>query len=488
MIIKKDPAVIAGYLEDSSNLKGGYADEVALPKDPGELAGLLRDANSRKIPITVSGGGTGTTGSRIPFGGIAVSMEKFDKIIDISASRLSAALEAGVSVEDLKSSCEKKGLFYTSHPTEKAAFIGSTVATNASGSRSFKYGPTRRRVKRLKMLLANGEMLDIKRGERVLTRGDSAITLPSGSQINIPIPTYRMPDVKSSAGYFAGDGMDLIDLFIGQEGTLSVIFEAELELVKLPESIFSCFIFFKKEEDAWRFSGDISRAAYPNVLSIEYFSSSALRLLKLKNSNIPSGTDAAIFFEEEAGPEERAASADKWLEFISKHNASIDDTWVAMNEKEAADFTQLRYSIPEAVNEIVRKTPFHKISTDIAVQAGKFLEMAIFYAETLKKESLEHVIFGHIGENHLHVNILPHSTDEMARAKEIALRFVRKGVSFGGTVSAEHGIGKIKHRYLEEMYGHKAILEMAGIKKAFDPNLILGRGNIFPVEIFDELV
>ena len=488
MIIKKDPAVIAGYLEDSSNLKGGHADEVALPKNAGELAGLLQDANSDKIPVTISGGGTGTTGSRIPFGGIAVSMEKFNKVIDISESRLSATLEAGVSVEELKSSCERKGLFYTSHPTEKAAFIGSTVATNASGSRSFKYGPTRRRVRRLKMLLASGEMLDIKRGEHVFTRNNSAITLPNGSEINIPLPTYRMPDVKSSAGYFAGDGMDLIDLFIGQEGTLSVIFEVELELVRLPGSIFSCFVFFRKEEDAWRFSEGIKNAAYPGVLSIEYFSSSALRLLRLKNSNIPSGADAAIFFEEEAGAGDRTVSADKWLDLISKHNASIDDTWVAMNEKDAAGFNLLRYSIPEAVNDIVRKTPFHKISTDIAVPGSKFFEMALFYNETLKIDRLEQVIFGHIGENHLHVNVLPRSADEMARAKEIALKFIRKGVSLGGTVSAEHGIGKIKHKFLEEMYGHKAILEMASIKKALDPNLILGRGNIFPVEIFDELV
>ena len=123
MLIKKDQSVIASYFEDSSNIQGGHADYVAFPEDVTELSSLLKDANEKRIPVTISGGGTATTGSRIPFGGIAVSMEKFNKVIDISESRLSATLEAGVSVEELKSSCERKGLFYTSHPTEKAAFM-----------------------------------------------------------------------------------------------------------------------------------------------------------------------------------------------------------------------------------------------------------------------------------------------------------------------------------------------------------------------------
>lgn len=480
--IKTDPDIIRSYLEDTSNLKGGHATELALPADPEELSDCIKYANSKKTPVTISGGGTATTGSRIPFGGMVISMEKFNRILGISQKEMSAVIQAGVSVEELKSGCEKKGLFYTSHPTEKAATVGGTVSTNASGARSFKYGPTRKYVRALKVVLANGEILDIKRGDQILTRDDSGIRLPGGRRIDIPLPTYKMPEVKNSAGYFAKDGMDLIDLFIGQEGTLSVIARIELALVKMPSDILSCFIFFNKESDAWNFAGDARTLFRGTLLSIEYFDSNALRFLKVKNVNIPPGVNAAIFFEETASKSDDA-SMDKWLRLISAHNASLDHTWVAMNDKDAEKFLDFRYAIPEAINDIIKRYGFRKLSTDIAVPEAGFLEMMNFYVDAFKVEKLEHVMFGHIGENHLHVNILPRSVADETLATEMMSGFIKKGIALGGTVSAEHGIGKIKHKYLEEMYGKNSILEMAGIKKALDPNWILGLDNIFPREI-----
>jgi D-lactate dehydrogenase (cytochrome) len=207
MLIKRDQSSIKSYFEDSSNLKGGHADSIVIPENIEELSGFVKKANIDKLPITISGGGTGTTGSRIPFGGAVVSLEKFNKIIDISKECMCAVAQAGVLVEDFKNACAKKGLFYASHPTEKAAFLGGTISTNASGARSFKYGPTGRQVKRLKMVLATGAIFEIKRGEKILTRKDSVI----------PLPAYKIPNVKNSAGYFAGEGTDYIDLFIGQE-------------------------------------------------------------------------------------------------------------------------------------------------------------------------------------------------------------------------------------------------------------------------------
>ncbi|MDP3789412.1 MAG: FAD-binding oxidoreductase [Candidatus Omnitrophota bacterium] len=479
MLIKSDPQIISSYLEDSSNLKGGHADEVVIPADIEELSGFVKDAFAKKIPITVSGGGTGTTGSRIPFGGAVISTEKLNKILDISESGMCAAIQTGVLVEDLKSACDNIGLFYTSHPTQMSAFVGGTVATNASGSRSLKYGPTRKRVNMLKMILPTGELFCIRRGEKFIDRQNSRIAIPDGRVIDIPIPAYRMPDVKSSAGYYAKPGMDLIDLFIGQEGTLSIIVEIEIGLVKKPAGIFSCFVFFDREPDAWLFAKDAKKIK--DILSVEYFDSNALELLRDKNPNVPGARKAAIFFEliisgaDDAGLEEL-------IKLIEKHGSSMDNTWAAMNEKDAGLFTTLRYAIPESVNEIIRRSGFKKLSADIAVPDDKFMEMMNFYMNAFKKESLKHVIFGHIGESHVHVNILPKSSDEEKRALGLSLDFVRKGLSLGGTVSAEHGIGKIKHRYLEEMYGKEGILEMAGIKKAFDPNCILGLDNIFPKE------
>ena len=481
MITKKDPDAIRPYCEDSSNLKGGYAESAVLPETIEDLSLLVREANSAKAPLTVSGGGTGTTGSRITFGGIVVSMERFNRIYVISGKTMSARLESGVMVEDLKRACEHEGLFYTSHPTEKTASVGGTVATNASGSRSFKYGPTRKYVKRLKMVLATGDIFDIKRGERRISHADSRLVLGNGREIDIPMPAYRFPDIKNSAGYFAKDGMDLIDLFIGQEGTLSIITEIELELVKKPSKILSCFVFFRSEEGSWMFAEDAK--AMRDALSIEYFDRNAIGLLRVKDKNIPETAEAAIFFEQEADDKSEEGLLEKWLELILKHGASPDDTWTAMNEKEQDRFTKLRHYIPESINDIVRKIGYQKLSTDIAVPSGSFIDMMNFYKGALERAGIKYAIFGHIGESHVHVNLLPESLEEMGRAKEICLSFIKKGIALGGTISAEHGVGKAKHEYLEMMYGKEGILEMARIKKAFDPNCILGLDNIFPREV-----
>ena len=496
MIIKKDPDSLRNYLEDSSNLKGGHAEEIAVPANIDELSAYLRESDSHRRPVTISGGGTGTTGSRIPFGGAVVSLEKFNRILGVSDRGMFAVVETGVFVDDLKKVCDARGLFYTSHPTENTATVGGTVATNASGSRSFKYGPTRRYVRRLKMVLPSGEILDLRRGERTLSKRDPLIRLPSGRRIIVPLTSYRMPDVKHAAGYYAYDGMDLIDLFIGQEGTLSVITEIEIGLEKRPEKILSAFAFFKNEEDAWDFSmearerskkGPVKDAPAIDALSIEYFDRNALNLLRVKSPNVPGAAAAAIFFEQEIreGGEDRLVSA--WLDLIARHGASLDDTWVAMNEKDAAGFTAFRHAIPEAVNDIVRKNGFQKLSTDIAVPGDKFLEMMRYYRDALVSGGLEHVVFGHMGECHVHANVLPRSEAEAAKAREMVMSFIKKGVSLGGTVSAEHGIGKIKHAYLEAMYGGDGIRQMARIKKALDPNCILGLDTIFSRKALEEV-
>ncbi|MCM8761649.1 MAG: FAD-binding oxidoreductase, partial [Candidatus Omnitrophica bacterium] len=355
MIVKKENSFLMAYLEDSSNVKGGYADEVVIPENIDELCAFLKDANAKKMPVTISGGGTGTTGSRIPFGGAVISLERFNRILAIDSDRKSALVQSGVMVDDLKKACDEKKLFYTSHPTENTASVGGTIATNASGARSFKYGATRRYVRTLKMVLANGEILEIRRNRSVLSRKDSRIILPGESAITVPIPTYRMPEIKTSAGYYAKDGMDPIDLFIGQEGTLSVIVEMEIGLVDKPSKILSAFVFFETEEDAWRFAceaRDISRSGRSliDALSIEYFDHNSLRLLRARDRDVPEKFASAIFFEQEVRAGNREEEVlDAWIELILKYSPSLDNTWVAMNEKTAEKFSNLRHAIPESV-------------------------------------------------------------------------------------------------------------------------------------------
>lgn len=475
MLIKSDPAFIQSYLEDSSNLAGGRADRVVIPGGTEEVSSALKEANSRKIPVTISGGGTGQSGGRIPFGGIVLSLEKLSHIKSLKKSNNAgtADVEAGVLIRDLKEACDKAGLFYTYDPTEQDAFAGGTIATNASGARSFRYGSTRKHVKALKVVLADGAVLSVKRRE-IRAKGRLLEFKADLKHYRIRLPSYTMPRTKNSAGYYAEDNMDLIDLFIGQEGTLGVIAEAELELLLKPKEFFSCFVFFASPETAWDFSRGAKEA---KPLSLEYFDSNCLKILQDEYQNVPPGQEAAIFFEDEAASED--AVLQKWESLLRKHGVSLENSWVATSESARLAFLEKRHFVPEKMSETAKRSGFPKVATDLAVPVEKLDDMLRFYDANLSGSGLRYFLFGHIGDAHLHVNMLPDGKESYNKAKALQLEFVKKSISLGGTVSAEHGIGKTRREFLKALYGEKGIREMIEVKKALDPNLILGRGNIF---------
>jgi len=478
MIVKKDSSIVESYLDDSSHLKGGFAEKVLIPQNADEVSSILKEADEKKIPVTVSGAGTGQAGGRIAFGGIILSMEKLGSIKKVERHENSgyALVEPGVVVKDLKEACDKEGLFYTYDPTEQTAFVGGTIATNAAGARSFKYGSTRNCVDALKIVLANGSGLSLKRGD--IKAKERVLEFEANDKLyKINLPTYKMPHTKNSAGYYAKENMDLIDLFIGQEGTLGVIVEARLLLPLKPKELFSCFVFFKEETLAWNFAVD---AREVNPLAIEYFDNNSLKLLRNKYPNVPGDAKSAILFEDEIMDKEDEI-IEKCEKLLTKHGVSLDDTWVAMNEKTRQEFLDKRHHMGEEMDEMAKRSGFQKISTDLAVPKKKLLEMMRFYKEILEGSGLKYFVFGHIGDAHLHVNILPSDEKEQAKAKELLVKFVKKAISLEGTVSAEHGIGKTKREYLKLLYGEKGIKEMLEVKKALDPNLILGRGSIFSV-------
>jgi D-lactate dehydrogenase (cytochrome) len=202
----------------------------------------------------VSGAGTGTVAARIPFGGLVLATDKLNHIRNVTRDENAggrAIAEPGVRLIDLQRAVEADGLLYPPDPTERTCFLGGTIATNASGSRTFKYGPTRNYVERLKIALATGDVIDLRRGEsQAQSDGQVTIPLSSGRTIDAKLPTYQMPKVrKHASGYFVAPGMDVIDLFIGSEGTLGVIVEAEVRLLPKPEGLLSGVVFFDGEED-----------------------------------------------------------------------------------------------------------------------------------------------------------------------------------------------------------------------------------------------
>jgi D-lactate dehydrogenase (cytochrome) len=500
MLTKTQPDEIQDYLSDASYLRGGNASSVIFPETREEVASILNEATQTKTAITISGAGTGTVAGRVPFGGIVIATDKLNQIQDIVTNDLvrHVTAEAGVVLGDLQRAVQAKGLLYPPDPTERSCFIGGNIATNASGSRTFKYGPTRNYVERLKVALATGDTIDLHRGE-VFANASGKISIPtsSGKTIETQLPTYRMPQVrKHASGYFVASEMDAIDLFIGSEGTLGVILEAQLRLLPEPEGVLSGVVFFDSEENLLSFvrearerslkhrgsSPTVTEGSFLDARALEYFDEESLNFLRQKYDTVPATAKGAIFFEQETTPATEDALMNEWLELLASHQALADQSWFAISEQDQTKLREFRHALPVLMNEWFARFRQRKVSTDMSVPDAEFPAMLRFYQDSLRGGDLRYTIFGHIGDNHVHVNILPRDDQESEKAWAIYHTFIRRAVDVGGTISAEHGIGKMKREYLRELYGVNHLREMARLKRAFDPAGILGRGNIFAEE------
>lgn len=527
MLVKTNPDEIQTYLSDSSYMQTGHADRVVFPETAEEVAEILRAAARDKTPVTISGAGTGTVGGRVPAAGIVLATDKLNQIKSIAHSKNgggSAVAEAGIRLADLQKFVDSEQLFYPPDPTERSCFIGGTVATNASGARTFKYGPTRKYVQRLKIVLATGDIIDLRRGElRTDHSGQIRIPLLAGQTIEARLPTYQMPHTrKHAAGYYVAPGMDLLDLFIGSEGTLGVIVEIEVALLLKPEALLSGVVFFSSEADLLAFvgaarnrsltnresqsslvklgalmdkalevtdrqaekqsSGREAAVTHLDARALEYFDSESLNFLRQKYETIPAEAVGAVFFEQETTAATDESLMNEWLVLLEQHNALADKSWFATSEADQAGLREFRHALPVLMNEWFARHNQRKVSTDMSVPDAEFAGLLRFYQETLQPSGLRYTIFGHIGDNHVHVNILPRNDDEAVQAREIYLQFLKRAAAVGGTLSAEHGIGKLKRDYLRLFYTEENLREMSALKRAFDPAGILGRGNIFSEE------
>lgn len=479
MIIKKETGQILSYLEDTSNLKIGNAAAVYIPKSEDEILEIIKEAREKDMPLTASGAGTGTVGGRIPQEGAVISLEKMNDIISIDKENKRAVLQSGVIVDDLLKELEREKLFYPPFPTERMAFIGGNVSTNASGEYSYRFGSTRNYVERIKVILSSENILEIRRGQY---RADEngVITSPF---FKVKIPAYQSPNVKNTAGYFSKPGMDLIDLFIGSEGTLGIISEVELKLIPALPQRSIMIIFLKKREDTLELIKRMKNKTEFNIYAIEYFDKNSLGILKKSRHqkiggqafpNIPE-CESALYIEQEA------KNLDEWIKLLEEYSTA--DTWIGENERDYNKLIDFRHKLPELINEYFREIKQTKVSIDIAVPEVHLPKFFEFYKQTAEKTLVEYVIFGHIGENHLHFNFFPKNDEEKEKAIASYIEAVKKAVQAGGTISAEHGIGKLKHKYLEMMYGKEGIMEMVRIKKRIDPFCLFGLNNIFPKEL-----
>jgi FAD/FMN-containing dehydrogenase len=421
------------------------------------VAAALREASAAGQPVTIAGGGTGVTGGAVPMAGWVLSAEKLSRL---EVHEGYAIVGAGVPLCDLQAAAQRTGQFYPPDPTENSALVGGTISTNASGSRSFRFGSTRRWVQGLRVVLADGRQLDVARGQ--------AIDFDPGT---IPLPAVT----KNTAGYPLRPGMDWVDLFVGSEGTLGVVTEARVGLLPAPPAVLAGVVFFADDDaaldatDQWRSTG---------ARMLEYFDRPSLGLLGTRFPEIPAGAQAAILFDQALESEEDP-EVDHWLDRIQAAGAFEEESWFALSAADRERFRKFRHALPEIVNDTVRRSGAMKMNTDYAVPLGRNREMLAYYRRGLEREFPgRYVIFGHIGDAHVHINLFSDPADP-AHATDLLRDFAHEAVALGGTVSAEHGLGKRKRHLLELQYSAEEIEKMRAVKRRLDPGNLLGRGTLF---------
>ena len=460
--VVSDPEVLRGYLTDASNVPG-RADGLVRPRSAEEVAAVVAHCQRREIPLTVTASRTSTTAAAVPEGGWLLSMEHLNRILEVGAD--TATAEGGVRLGEFQQAIEESGRFYPPDPTSRHdCTLGASIACNASGARSFRYGPTRDWVESIQAVLPDGAVVEVGREDPV----------PEGW----PSLEWRPPAVKSAAGYQPGSWLDL---FIGQEGTLGVITQATVRLTDLNEA-FGLLAYFPSRNAAIQFmqharaSARQDRSGILSPRCLEYLDRHCLAMAAERVGGVPEGASAALFCEQEVTPAGEDAHLEGWVEALSTYGAIVDDTLLATDARSQQELHALRHAIPAGINEQVVRNRMPKVGTDLAVPDEALESMMDAY----EAAPLPYVLFGHLGDNHLHLNLLPRNAEELTQARSYYDDLARRALAAGGTVSAEHGIGKLKRHQLAWMVGPEVLSSFRELKAHVDPANILGRGNLLP--------
>lgn len=446
-----DKSVREAYEADASGLRL-VPDYVARPESVEEVVEVMTRAQKDRIPVTAAGAQSSTTAASITDKGILLSMRGLDQISDIDEVSRTVSVGPGAFVAEIKRKAAASGLLFAPDPTsEEESTIGGAIACNASGARTFKYGATRKYVQALTVILANGEKKEFRRS-------------------NLE---------KNTVGYaFAHDP---IDWFIGSEGTLGVVVGAELSLLPLPAEVVGLATFFASEDEALRFviATRENRALSPRC--IEYFDELALEIARQSSSGValPGAARGMVYVEEEVA-DDVDATLGRWADAIGE--SSDIEPLVFQGEAKLRDARQFRHSVPATMNERGgrhRDAGGRKVSTDWAVPYRRLPE-AIAAARRLTREAgvPQPVIYGHAGNGHPHENFIARHSSELATIERVVEQTLQQVVGLGGTVAAEHGIGKLKRRWLPLQMNALQIAMMSAVKKELDPLHLLAPGNI----------
>lgn len=504
------------YLRDESK-KVGHAESISFPETHEQVREIMAQLYKTGTSVTVQGSRTGLAAAAVPFGGHVLNLSRMDKVLGMRQEndRFYITVQPGVILQKLNKSIAARSFstdtwdeasqetykaftrtpvqMFTPDPTESTASIGGMVACNASGARSYHYGATRRHIEALRGVLADGRTIALRRGQVYANGLELTLQTEEGSTVAVQLPTYKMPACKNASGYYCHENMDAVDLLIGSDGTLAVLTEIEIALLPTPALTWGVTAFFPTQAQAVAYT-KLMRSISQGVAAIEYFDSCALDILRKQKAEstafsglpfLPKEYGCAVYTELHCDSEEQAyALLENLGSYCDQAGGDPNMTWVATSDSDRDMLHFFRHAVPESVNMQVERSKRNypeitKVGGDLAVPDEYFETLLELYDTTLEAEGLQHAAWGHIGDNHIHVNILPRDMDEYSRGKALLARWAGEVSRMGGAVSAEHGVGKLKAPFLEVMYGAEHIREMAALKAAFDPKCMLGRGNLF---------
>jgi D-lactate dehydrogenase (cytochrome) len=469
---------------------------VSFPRNSGEVAALVRSA-PRVLPI---GAQSSLTGGATPRGDLLISTRALTDITVLPGPVVRAG--AGVRLAELRRILATDGLYYPPIPTYDGAFVGGTIATNAAGAATFKYGSTRPWVEALSVVLADGSHAEIQRGVVTASpEGWFEIEYESGRVARVPVPTYSMPHVaKLSAGYYARPGMDLIDLFIGSEGTLGIVTSAMLRVIALPRRLVA-LVPFDSDHQAVALTAAFRRAArsswrgegHVDVSAIEFMDGRALALVPdevFARAGVERpGREAGLLLVQLELAGEEDATLLEMSAILNDCGVRVDPQ-VALpdDERGAARLFELREAVPASLNAMIAAAKL-RVHSDLQKTAGDFVvpferleESLALYREVFMRFGLEHALWGHVSDGNMHPNLVPRSIEDVHRGKTALLEMAKGVGAMGGAPLAEHGVGRsaLKQQMLLDLYGERGIEEMRAVKRALDPEWKLAPGVLFP--------
>ena len=485
------------YLRDESR-RVGCAVSISFPRSAADVRAQVALARERGRAITTQGARTGITGGAVPDGGHVLNLSRMTGIGAVRRDDTGGlvTVEPGVLLADLRTAVAAQtdgALFFPPDPTETSASLGGMAACNASGAKTLLYGSTRPFVNGVQVVLANGAVLELQRGRERAAGRAFELRTDAGQALAGALPAYAMPAVKNAAGYYAADDMDLVDLFVGSEGTLGIITQLDLRLVPAPAAAWGVMACLPSTDAAVDFVTRC-RAAAVRPAALEFFDHNALDLLRMQKQtnpafkelpDMPAEWHTAVYVEYHGESEDAVeAAVVDMSEALAECGGDPDATWLAGDEHEMTRLKDFRHAVPEAVNLRIderRKTEpaLTKLGTDLAVPDDALAGVLAMYRVDLDAAGLEYVMFGHIGNNHVHVNILPRDLPDYERGKALYLQWASAVVKLGGTVAAEHGIGTLKKALLEVMFGPDGIDQMRAVKRVLDPDGRLNPGVLF---------